>query len=99
MSSSLRKKSSLYKSPQKPADSPDLPTAGDEDEITRLVSSVGTPEAVREKGEQVKHEETSQKYEDDSSDSATVDGDELDAVIEEVMNIKKKDLHLKMWKH
>ena len=86
-SSSSRKKPSLHKSPQIPANPLDLPTAGDEDGISRLVSSLCTPEAVRENSEQVQqYNKTSQNDEDDDWDSAIANGDERDAVIEDVIN-------------
>ena len=44
----LTKRSYLHTFPHKPADPSALTTAGDEKDISRLVSSVGTPEAARE---------------------------------------------------
>ena len=81
----------MHKCRQIPGYPPDLPSAGDEQGISRLVSSVGTPEAVGKNSEQVQHDETSQKDEYDNWDSATVDGDELDVVIEVVMNTHKDE--------
>ena len=48
MSSSSRIKSIGQASPDIPADYPVFPTAGDREDVYRLVSSVGTPDAVRE---------------------------------------------------
>ena len=72
-----------------------LPTEGDEEDISRQVSSFGTPEAVWEDSGQVqRYEKISQNGEDDDWDVATVDGDELDAVIEEVMKVGEQPCDL-----
>ena len=95
ISSGSRERSNLRISLHKPLHPPALPTAGDEKDISRLVSNVGKPEAVRENSGQVRQfEETSQNGKDDNWDFATVDGDELDALIEKFIKDGKQTCDL-----